>query len=139
MKRITKKNKIRIAGTKWDRIGMLLYWHPKSDYFFYTDESGSDYRKHGLIPLHKFGEFSIPLKIKIDKYGNAKIRLISDFDLAVLKIKMRKYGFKNFSIIEKNIDKLVDNITLYVYSVAIKFDSPDESAMFQLYFSEFIV
>jgi hypothetical protein len=120
MKKITKKNKIKINGS-WNSYGLEVYWHPKSDYIFSMLSSGV------LTPLGPFGKLATPLEIKIDKKGNANLGKISGFDMSILKIKLKRYGFKKYTVI--NTTK----------KSSIIFNSPDECAMFQVYFSEFII
>ena len=128
MKKITTKNKVRLYGS-WDSLNMEVYWHPKSDYVMYRDV-GVLPRKTGLTPLYEFGKSEgMPLEIKIDEDGVAQILQSADFDIAVLKHKLESYGFKEY--------RFCDQPNL-MYSPHIEFTSPDELAMFQVYFSDFI-
>jgi hypothetical protein len=130
MKKITKKNKVKVSGD-WDEIGMEIYWHPKSDYIFYIPpislKRGSD-----LEVMGEFGKLAEVLKIKIDKRGNANLGKICPIDLAIMKLKLESHGFKNYEIKEYSSDLFEDQIK-------IKLRTKDEKAMFQVYFSNFIV
>ena len=129
MKKITTKNKIRLYGT-WDSLNMEVYWHPKSDYVMYRDV-GVLPKKTSLTPLYEFGKSeNMPLEMKIDEDGVAQILQSADFDIAVLKKKLESYGFEKY--------RFCDQPNL-MYPPHIEFTSPDELAMFQVYFSDFIV
>lgn len=134
MKRITKKNKIRIPGT-WDDIGMEVYWHPKTDYIFYIQPL-TIRKSNDLEVVGEFGKLSVPLEIKMDKKGNAILGKITPFDLAILKLKLEHHGFKNYKLIEKTSNS---GSPFLESDSKIIFKSKDERAMFQLYFSNFIV
>jgi hypothetical protein len=133
MKKITRKNKVKLSGS-WDDIGMEVYWHPKTDYIFYVQPQMT--RKNDALEIAgEFGKFNIPLEITIDKKGNANSIKICPFDLAVLKLKLENYGFKNYKI-KENTSKI--GSACFECNVTIKFNTKDEKAMFQLYFSNFI-
>lgn len=129
MKKITKKNKIRVPGS-WEDIGMEIYWHPKSDYIFLLRPI-SVRKSDDLEPIGEFGKLKDPVIIKIDKRGNAKISNMCPFDLAVLKLKLDYYGFKNYEIKESVSKNKITN-------TLITLKTKDEKAMFQVYFSDFI-
>jgi len=129
MKKITTKNKIRLEGP-WDSLNMEVYWHPKSDYIMYR-EVGVIPAQKSLTPLYEFGKSDTkPLEMKIDEYGVVQISQSADFDIAVLKKKLESFGFEEY--------RFCDQPNL-MYSPHIEFTSPDELAMFQVYFSDFII
>jgi hypothetical protein len=133
MKKITKRNKIKVPGS-WDDIGLEIFWHPKSDYIFYMPPKALK-KGNELEVMGQFGKLSDSLKIKIDKKGNANLGKICPIDLAVLKIKLEIYGFKNYEIKEGKNELLFEAGT----ESKLKLKSKDEKAMFQVYFSGFIV
>jgi len=126
MKKITTKNKIKLEGP-WEHIE--VFWHQKSDYILYRE---IDAKIRNLIPLGEFGRGGIPLEMTIDDQGTVHITQHNDFDIAVLKKKMELYGFKDY-ILHEDPNKI--NISRFY----IEFTSVDELAMFQVYFSEFII
>ena len=133
MKKITRKNKVRVYGS-WDDIGMEVYWHPKTDYIFFAPPQAIR-KTDSLEVVGEFGKLRDPLKIKIDKKGNANLGKICPFDLVILKLKLENYGFKNYTIKEKTSPT---GSPFFECDSTIKFSSKDEKAMFQLYFSNFI-
>jgi hypothetical protein len=133
MKKITKRNKVKVSGV-WDDIGMEVWWHPKSDFIFFlkppTLKQGDD-----LEFMGEFGKLAEPLKMTIDKRGNACLDKITPIDIAILKLKMDRFGFKNYTI-KDNSSGL---FTSGERNSKINFKTKDEKAMFQVYFSDFIV
>jgi hypothetical protein len=123
MEKITTKGKVRIYGS-WDDSGMEVYWHPKSDYLMYRYVNDVLNAGKYLTPLYEFGQGMMPLEMRVCDDGTIDIELCSNFDRAVLMKKLELHGFVNFIFSDDDV---------------IKFTTDDELAMFQVYFSDFIV